>query len=161
MMPSTPYLFLYSNAFCGLSISPLPKMGMLIRGLFFTLPISSQSACPLYICVLVRPCMASALMPTSCNLSATSSIFLCSSSQPNLVLTVTGNEVDLTTAAVNLTIRSISLSTPAPAPFIATFFTGQPKFISSKSGLVTSTIFAAKERLSSSPPKICIPTGFS
>ncbi len=154
MMPSTPYLFLYSTAFSGESISPLPNIGILILGLFFTLPINVQSASPLYICVLVRPCMAKALIPTSCNRSATSSIFLVLSSQPNLVFTVTGNVVDFTTAEVKRTIKSISFNTPAPAPFRATFFTGQPKLMSNKSGLVTSTIFAAIARLSSSPPNI-------
>jgi len=44
--------------------------------------------------------------------------------------------------------------TPAPAPLSATFLTGQPKLISNRSGLVTSTIFAANDKLSSSPPNI-------
>src|SRR5687767_15361729 len=44
---------------------------------------------------------------TSCNRSATSSIFFVLSSQPNLVFTVTGREVALTTAEVSRTIRSI------------------------------------------------------
>ena len=160
-MPSTPYRFLYSTAFCGLSISPLPKMGIFILGLFFTFPIKVQSASPLYIWQRVRPCMANAFMPISCKRSATSSIFCVLSSQPSRVLTVTGNEVDLTTASVKRTIRLISFNTPAPAPLQATFFTGHPKFISNRSGLVTSTIFAAMAKLSSSPPNICMPIGFS
>jgi hypothetical protein len=45
-----------------------------------------------------------------------------------------GREVDFTTAEVSLTIRPISFKTPAPAPRMATFFTGQPKFMSSRSG---------------------------
>ena len=129
-------------------------MGILMRGLFFTFPIKSQSADPLYICARVRPWIASALIPTSCNRSATSSIFRFSSSQPKRVFTVTGRLVDFTTASVKRTIKSISFNTPAPAPRSATFFTGQPKLISNKSGLVTSTIFAANDKLSSSPPKI-------
>src|SRR6188768_3075430 len=105
--------------------------------------------------------MEMAFIPTSCNRSATSSIFLLLSSQPNLVLIVTGNEVDLTTASVSLTIKSTSLNTPAPAPLLTTFFTGQPKFISTRSGFTASQIFALKDIASSSPPNIWIPNGRS
>ncbi len=55
IIPSTPYLFLYANAFCGESISPFPKMGIVILGFSLTRAISVQSASPLYICVRVRP----------------------------------------------------------------------------------------------------------
>ena len=127
---------------------------MVILGFSLTLAINSHWASPLYICALVRPCMARAFIPASCKRSATSSIFLVVSSQPNLVLTVTGRRVLFTQAAVRRIIKSTSFNTPAPAPFRATFFTGHPKFISNKSGLVASTILEAKARLSSSPPKI-------
>ncbi len=70
----------------------------------------------------------------SCKRSATSSILMEFSSQPKRVLTVTGRFVPLMTAFVKRTIKSISFKTPAPAPLETTFFTGQPKLISTKSG---------------------------
>ena len=48
------------------------------------------------------------------------------SSQPNLVLTVTGKSVELTISFVIEIILGISLNIPAPAPLFATFLTGQP-----------------------------------
>ncbi len=48
------------------------------------------------------------------------------SSQPSLVLTVTGKSVASTIALVSLIILGISCNIPAPAPLHATFFTGQP-----------------------------------
>src|SRR5690625_1098077 len=53
-------------------------------------------------------------------------------SHPNLVFTVTGKCVLSTTALVNRTIKSTSFKTPAPAPLVTTFFTGQPKLMSTK-----------------------------
>ena len=44
-----------SNAFSEESMSPLPKIGILIWGSFFTFAIYSQLASPLYICFLVLP----------------------------------------------------------------------------------------------------------
>ena len=132
-----------------------------MRGLFFTSAISDQSAWPLYICERVRPWMARALMPTSCKRSATSTIFLLCSSQPSRVFTVTGSWVPFTTARVREIIRSISFKTPAPAPLVTTFFTGQPKLMSSKSGFTVSTMAALRAIASSSPPKIWMPTGRS
>ncbi len=142
-------------------MSPLPNIGILIRGLSFTLPIRVQSASPLYIWALVLPWILSALIPISCSLSLTSKIFKLFSSQPKRVLIVTGNEVAFTTAAVNLTIKSTSFKIPAPAPLQTTFLTGQPKFISNKSGFVASTILAEISKASSSPPKIWMPIGCS
>ena len=52
------------------------------------------------------------------------------------------------------TIKSMSFKTAAPAPLHTTFFTGQPKLISSKSGLTVSTIPALMAMASSSPPNI-------
>ena len=49
----------------GRSYIAIAKIGMVIRGFSFTLPINVQSASPLYICVLVRPCMLKACTPTS------------------------------------------------------------------------------------------------
>src|SRR6185436_7413910 len=89
--------------------------------------------------------MEIAFMPTSCSRSATSSMFLELSSQPNLVLIVTGSEVDLTTASVNLTIRSTSLNTPAPAPLLTTF--SHRFFITTKDLDTERTFFFTKIKL--------------
>ena len=43
-------------------------MGIWMRGLRFTSPMSVQSAVPVYICARVRPWMVSASMPQSCNI---------------------------------------------------------------------------------------------
>ena len=105
--------------------------------------------------------MEIALHPTSCNLSATSTILMVSSSHPKRVFTVTGSEVCFTIASVNETIKSISFKIPAPAPFETTFFTGQPKLISIISGLEASTISTLLIIDSKLAPKIWIPTGRS
>ena len=81
MMPSTPYLFLYLSAFSGLSMSPLPKTGMVMR-LSLTAAISQSAS--LYISARVRPWMLMAWMPTSWRRSATS-MYLLLSSQPRRV----------------------------------------------------------------------------
>ena len=120
-----------------------------------------QSASPLYNWQRVRPCIAIACTPISCIRSATSSIFLVLSSHPNLVFTVTGNRVPFITDLVRRTIKSISFKTPAPAPLFTTFFTGQPKLISTRSGFTASQILALISIASSSPPKIWIPKGRS
>src|SRR5690606_15343064 len=57
--------------------------------------------------------------------------------------------------------RGISFRIPAPAFLQTTFFTGQPKVISTMSGLDSVTISTACNIESSSAPKICIPTGLS
>ena len=161
IIPSTPYSFLNFKAFSGESTSPFPKIGMVILGLFFTLAMCDQSACPLYIWARVRAWMLKAATPMSCNRSATSSIFMEESSQPKRVFTVTGRSVLSITACVNRIIKSTSFKTPAPAPLQTTFFTGHPKLISIISGFTVLTIFEESAMASSSPPKIWIPTGRS
>ena len=107
-------------------MSPLPKMGIRMRGLAFTFPIRVQSASPLYSWARVRPWMLRAWMPMSCRRSATSSMLRLASSQPRRVFTVTGSFTAFTTASVRRTILSTSSSRQAPAPLLTTFFTGQP-----------------------------------
>ena len=124
--PSKPNSSLIKVAFSGESISPFPKTGIFILGFSFTCFIKVQSASPLYICFLVLPCIEMACIPTSCNRSATSTMYFVFSSQPSRVLTVTGMLVDFTICLVISTILGISLSIPAPAPLFATFFTGHP-----------------------------------
>ena len=138
--PSKPYSSLISFAFSGEFTSPFPKTGMCIRGLFFTCAIGIQLASPLYICALVLPCIEIAFAPTSWSLSATSTILIEFSSQPSLVLMVTGSLVLLHISLVSLTIRSMSFRIPAPAPLETTFFTGQPKLMSIISGFTDSTM---------------------
>ena len=95
-----------------------------------------------------------ALQPTSCKRSATSTIFIESVSQPNLVFTVTGKLVCFTIASVSFTIKSISFKIPAPAPLLTTFLTGQPKLISIISGFDCSTISTVLSIDSRFAPKI-------
>ena len=142
-------------------MSPLPMIGMCMRGLFFTSPISVQSASPVYICARVRPWMANAAMPQSCNCSARSTMILWSASQPSRVFTVTGIFTASTTVRVISSIFGIFCNIPAPAPFPATFFTGHPKLMSSMSGRASSTIRAAPTMASVSLPYICMATGRS
>ena len=143
MMPSTPDRSNASRASCGVVMSPLPITGILSRGLDFTAAIISQSAVPLYNCERVRPCTVIACMPQSCSCSARSTIIFDSWSHPSRVFTVTGMSMASTTARVISSILGMSRSIPAPAPFPATFFTGQPKFMSMISGLAWRAIWAA------------------
>ena len=136
-------------------------MGICIRGLFFTSPISVQSASPVYIWARVRPWMDRAAMPQSCNCSARFTMILLSASQPRRVLTVTGILTALTTSRVISSINGILRSIPAPAPFPATFFTGQPKLISRISGCAASQIRAASTIDATSLPYIWMATGRS
>ncbi len=70
-------------------------------------------------------------------------MFFESSSQPRRVLTVTGSDTASTMRRVISTIKGTSRIMPDPAPRPAIFFTGQPKFISIKSGRAVSAIRAA------------------
>jgi hypothetical protein len=81
--PITVFIF---KAFLRAVNITIAKDGYSNPGLFLIFAISDQSAAPLYNCALVRPCTDKAFIPVSCRRSATSSIFLVSSSQPNLVL---------------------------------------------------------------------------
>ena len=118
-------------------------IGICICGLFFTLPISVQSASPRYIWARVRPCIVSAAMPTSCRRRAISSMFFDSSSQPRRVFTVTGFPTASTIRRVISTISGTSRIMPDPAPRPAIFFTGQPKLMSMMSGPAASAMRAA------------------
>lgn len=100
-------------------------------------------------------------MPQSCSRGPRSHIILFSQSHPSLVLTVTGSETAFTTSDVMRSILGMSRSMPAPAPFAATFFTGQPKLMSMRSGPACSTISAACTIASGSRPYIWIATGRS
>ena len=140
MMASTPYCSKHSRARSGDVMSPLPMMGMCMRGLRFTSPMSVQSASPVYICERVRPCMVRALMPQSCSCSASSTMMRWSWSHPRRVFTVTGVlGTASTTVRVISSMRGIFCSIPAPAPLPATRLTGQPKLMSSMSGRACST----------------------
>ena len=116
--------------------------GIFISGLFFTRPISVQSASPVYIWARVRPWMVSAAMPASCKRRAISSMFLCSSSQPRRVFTVTGTFTASTIRRVISTISGTSRIIPLPAPRPAILRTGQPKLMSMTSGRAASAMRA-------------------
>ena len=85
----------------------------------------------------------------------------CSWFHPRRVFTVTGSFTASTTLRVISSSFGMFCSMPAPAPLLATFFTGQPKFRSITSGPASSTIFAASTIASMSRPYICMPTGRS
>ena len=118
-------------------------IGMRIAGLFFTRPISVQSASPRYIWARVRPWIVRAAMPTSCRRRAISSMFFDSSSHPRRVLTVTGSFTASTMRRVISTISGTSRIMPDPAPRPAIFLTGQPKLMSIRSGPAASARSAA------------------
>ena len=142
-------------------MSPFPMIGIWILGLSFTSLMSDQSAFPVYIWALVRPWMVRASIPQSCNCSARVVITKFSLSQPKRVFTVTGVLTALTTSLVMSNNRGILRNIPEPAPLLATFLTGQPKFKSITSGDTCSTILAASTIDSTSRPYIWMPTGRS
>ena len=150
--PSTSYCSNFSLQISADVTSPLPMMGICMRGLFFTLPINVQSASPVYICERVRPWMVSAAIPQSCSCSANSSIIRLLQSHPRRVFTVTGICTASTTARVISSIRGIFRNNPAPAPLPATRFTGHPKLISRISGPASSQILAASTMAFTSLP---------
>ena len=78
MTPSTPYVSKARSASASERMSPLPMMGIWMRGLRLTSPMSVQSALPVYIWLRVRPWMVRAWMPQSCNCSASSVMMSCS-----------------------------------------------------------------------------------
>ena len=143
-------------------------MGMCILGFSFIFPMSVQSASPLYIWHLVLPWTVSAWIPTSCSLSASSTIIFESSSHPSRVLTVTGSFTASTTILVISTILSGSLIIPEPAPLRAILLTGHPKFMSITSAPCPpaisdafSAMTAASTMASGMFPYICMPIGAS
>ena len=149
---STPKVSKARFASSPVVMSPLPMIGMCMRGFSFTLPMSVQSAEPVYIWARVRPWMVRAWMPTSWRASASSTMILLSLSQPRRVFTVTGIFTALT---ISLTMRSMTSgqrSIPLPAPLPATRLTGQPKFRSSTSGPAASAMRAASTMGSTSRP---------
>ena len=81
--------------------------------------------------------------PTSCSLSANSTIILESSSHPSRVFTVTGSFTASTTCLVISTILSGSLIIPEPAPLRAILLTGHPKLMSTRSAPCPPAISAA------------------
>ena len=131
---STPYCSKRCLQISAEVTSPLPMIGICMRGFFFTSPISVQSASPVYICARVRPWMERAAIPQSCSCSARSTMIRLSASQPKRVFTVTGMFTALTTSRVMSSISGILRSMPAPAPLPATRLTGQPKLMSRMSG---------------------------
>ncbi len=143
-------------------MSPLPMMGMCMRGSLFTCRMRDQSACPVYICARVRPWMVNARIPQSCRRGARSVMMRLLSLHPSRVFAVTGVCTALTTASVISSMRGIFCNIPAPAPFPATFFTGHPKLRSITSGCASlSTMRAACTTSSVVRPYICMPTGLS
>ena len=98
-----------------------------------------------------------ALAPALSQTFATSQAFICSSSQPLLILTVTGTDTAFTTALTISLILLGSFNSALPAWALrATFGTGHPIFISIISGCIcSSTIFAEATKEAISLPNIC------
>jgi hypothetical protein len=144
----------------GALMSPLPITGM--SSASTTAAISSQRACPVYICVRVRACSVNAFAPASCMRSAIPTGSRVSSLQPERVFTVTGRCVAPTTARMMRCTSSRSLRQPDPPFRFTTFLTGQPKLMSTNSGWKTSVTSAAASAMAAgSAPKICTPIGRS
>ena len=142
------------------AMSPLPMTGMSRTST--TRAISSQFAFPANIWVRVRACSVRARAPASRQRCAmvTGSRWL--SSQPLRIFTVTGRCVALCTARMIRCTKPKSFRHPDPPLFFTTFFTGQPKLMSMKSGLQASvTISAARAMTVASAPYSWIPTGRS
>ena len=157
---SQPVSMRMRYASCGVLMSPFPMTG--IDRAAFTAAISSQCAWPEYICVRVRGCSARTRAPASWQRSAIVTGSRISSFQPLRIFTVTGRCVLRDTARITDCTRSRSRRHPDPPLRRTTFFTGQPKLMSTKSGRKMSvTSFAASPIASGSAPKICTPIGCS
>ena len=74
---------------------------------------------------------------------------------------MTGTETASATAETTRAGALGSSSSVAPAPVFVTFFTGQPKLMSTRSAPASSTIRAASAITSGSEPKICTASGRS
>ena len=98
--------------------------------------------------------MVTAQTPQSCKILATSTAFICPTSHPLRIFAVTGMEDTAVTAEVILRSRVISLRIAAPAPLLTTFFTGQPKFKSMKSGPKPCTSLVASAIIIGSDPRV-------
>ena len=122
-----------------------------------------QSALPSYPCALVLGWTVIALAPASSIILATSLALMLFSSQPLLILTVTGQGTASTTASTISFIFSGFFKSAAPACYLtATFGTGQPILISMISGFINSyTFLAATTKLVLSLPNICCAIGLS
>ena len=143
----------------GSTISPLPITGTDTAS--FTALIYDQSACPLYICSLVRPCTAIAATPVDSMRLAKSTTLMESLSQPMRIFTVTGTSTALTAASATRAAKSGFFISAEPSPEVTTFFTGQPILISTISAPASATTFAPNAIASGLEPKICIDTGRS
>ena len=140
--------------FSGESMSPFPKIrNFNIRILFDFRNIFPICFTFVHLRTVLRESSINALIPASCNLNATSSILIVSTSQPNLVFTVTGRCVEFTTAFVNRTIKSTSFKTPAPAP-LKLLFHGTTEINVHNIRIYGFYNFGRKNIASSSPPKI-------
>lgn len=106
----------------GPSISPFPITGIFILGLFLYC-LDKRPVGGAFIKLCSCPAMNSyRFYPGVRSISATSTIFLLSSSHPILVLTVTGSFTALTIADVIEIIRGIFLNIPCSRTPVGNFF---------------------------------------
>ena len=137
-------------------MSPLPMTGTLTAS--FTALITLQSASPEYICLRVLGWTAIAAAPELSISRANSTAFICSSSQPERIFTVTGQSASPTAALTIFAASSGVFISALPPPGFTTFGTGQPMFMSIISGLKPRSprSLTALAINSGSSPKSCM-----
>ena len=123
--------------------------------------VSEWSAVPVYICLAERGWSVSDDAPASTRRGPTARQVRDPSETPRLILTETGSETAPATASTSRQAWSGSSRRDAPAPVLVTFFTGQPKFMSTRSAPAASTNRAASAIATGSEPKIWIASGRS
>ena len=123
--------------------------------------MSEWSAVPVYICRAERGWSVSDAAPASTSRGPSSRHVRDPSSTPRRIFTLTGTSTASATAATMRHAWPPSSSRLAPAPVFVTFFTGQPKLMSTRSAPAASTMRAASAIAAGSEPKIWIASGCS
>ncbi|MDT4865398.1 hypothetical protein FQZ97_1001970 [compost metagenome] len=144
-------------AFSGESMSPLASTGIDTACLIAAM--LSYSASPLYRSARVRPCTASATIPSCSAIFATSRPFLFCRSQPVRIFRVTGTATAATTACKISRTRLSSFSRAEPAALLQTFLAGQPILMSIICAPKATFRRAASASICGSPPAICTERG--
>jgi hypothetical protein len=139
--------------------SPLPVTGSLTAST--TEAMMSHGARPVNCCERVRGCTLIASTPSLSATRAISAAFTDRSSQPPLILIVSGTRMALRIEPKILEATLGSRMRAAPWPLATIFATGQPMFRSIASAPSASRRRAASARRSGSAPSSCIAIGRS
>ncbi len=123
--------------------------------------MSEWSAVPVYICRAERGWSVSDAAPASTRRGPISRHVREPFSTPRRIFTLRGTATAPETASTIRQAWSGSSSRLAPAPVFVTFFTGQPKLMSTRSAPAASTMRAASAIAAGSEPKIWIASGCS